>query len=499
MSNIMEIPFHQYQRYKMTELMINSIREDEKSFRLLEVGANEHKNLEKFLKNDSIVYLDLFIPEKYSNSSNYIKGDATKMDFEDNSFDFVIALDVLEHINPDKRYDFFMELKRVSKYGFIVSAPFSGVGVEASEKRISDYFNTLYDEKIIWHLEHIKNGFPDLLTYTKFIKDKLKLNMAIINHGSIYMWEKFIQMEFMAGNNPKLFNYWNDINKYYNEMIFERDFSDECIRSFIVASKDLSYINKINNKIIELKKDLDISYFNKVNDFEKSINNLAIILEAKKSIPINSDYYIQLFIDIGDGYDEKNSMKNKLKLENENIFMESTFDLSDFNNIKNIRIDPFNEQCYIKVREIIITDFIGKNYIVNDFITNADIQEGELYLFLNNDPQIIFTNTVSNIKKIKLVIDIISYNFNLNHGICKVLKDNKETVIQSQNKLKNEINEYQEQKIQFKLDTIKKEKELQAIYSLNEKIYDEISVIKSSKSWKLTKPFRLICKYVKNR
>lgn len=56
------VSFDQYQRYKNAQLIINSARKKDEIFKILEVGANEHRNLEKFLPLDSIVYLDISLP-----------------------------------------------------------------------------------------------------------------------------------------------------------------------------------------------------------------------------------------------------------------------------------------------------------------------------------------------------------------------------------------------------------------------------------------------------
>ena len=68
--------------------------------------------------------MDIELPEELLSDPAFIKGDATNMHFGENSFDFVVALDVLEHISPEKRNDFLSETHRVSTQGVILSAPF---------------------------------------------------------------------------------------------------------------------------------------------------------------------------------------------------------------------------------------------------------------------------------------------------------------------------------------------------------------------------------------
>ena len=47
-NSLYNIPFDQYQRYKTTSLIIENYKNDSENVSILEIGANEHKNLEKF-------------------------------------------------------------------------------------------------------------------------------------------------------------------------------------------------------------------------------------------------------------------------------------------------------------------------------------------------------------------------------------------------------------------------------------------------------------------
>src|SRR5438046_1934486 len=103
------LPFDQYQRYAFAACVVDVWRSGDQPLRLLEVGANVHRNLEKFLPGDQVMYLDLECPSGFTTNSNFVQGDATASPFRDGAFDVVIALDVLEHIPPEKRRAFLSE------------------------------------------------------------------------------------------------------------------------------------------------------------------------------------------------------------------------------------------------------------------------------------------------------------------------------------------------------------------------------------------------------
>lgn len=95
---MIDILFDQYQRYNNVANLINNLREAGQTFSILEVGANEHQNLEKFLPEDHITYLDIQLPDNLKDNPKYLLGDATSMEFPDNKYNIVVALDVFEHI-----------------------------------------------------------------------------------------------------------------------------------------------------------------------------------------------------------------------------------------------------------------------------------------------------------------------------------------------------------------------------------------------------------------
>lgn len=111
---MIDILFDQFQRYNNVANIINNLREAGQIFNILEVGANEHQNLEKFLPEDHITYLDIQLPDNLKDNPKYLLGDATSMQFPNNKYNIVVALDVFEHIFPEDREKFIKEIYRVS-------------------------------------------------------------------------------------------------------------------------------------------------------------------------------------------------------------------------------------------------------------------------------------------------------------------------------------------------------------------------------------------------
>src|SRR5438874_325594 len=101
---ILELPFDQFSRQSRARQLLDSLRREKETFTVLDVGG--YKCVTKqFHPGDKVTILDVFDVEE----DDYIKGDGTAMDLDDNSYDFVVSFDVFEHIPRNKREVFVAE------------------------------------------------------------------------------------------------------------------------------------------------------------------------------------------------------------------------------------------------------------------------------------------------------------------------------------------------------------------------------------------------------
>ena len=120
------------------------------------------------------------IIDKHKNF-DFVSYDGQKFPFADKQFDYVVSVDVLEHINKENRSPFIQELIRVSKTKVILVFPEGKYSVWA-EKLLS----LVYFRKNMFLLEHEKLGLPtsrevkDCLEKSNYndykVKDSLNLS-----------------------------------------------------------------------------------------------------------------------------------------------------------------------------------------------------------------------------------------------------------------------------------------------------------------------------------
>lgn len=129
-----------------------------------------------------------------------------------------------------------------------------------------------------------------------------------------------------------------------------------------------------------------------------------LIYELRKSeVEVCSDFleeyrnysrlYVQLFVDTGDGFSEEQSIKFAVEQNSEkHTFI---FDLSNYENIVNLRLDPLNECCAVILEDIALIDHDGSTKDMADMVLgNTNLQEGQRYFFDTDDSQLYFHSMI---------------------------------------------------------------------------------------------------------
>gem|GEM_PF-1265991 len=125
--------------------------------------------------------------------------------------------------------------------------------------------------------------------------------------------------------------------------------------------------------------------------------NLETLQERKRTLKnllhqhqIPTRYLVQLFIDTGAGFSEEQSMIQEVTefTENEQPF---EFDLSSYENLKQLRFDPLNAMTALRIGQIVVVDGQGLTHRLNYQPVNAYAQLGEILVFDTEDSQILIT------------------------------------------------------------------------------------------------------------
>jgi glycosyltransferase involved in cell wall biosynthesis len=235
MDYCLSLPFDQYQRYKLVSDIINKFRSGEKKFKILEVGAGFEENLKKFLPSDDIYYLDKEYPSEYSHKENFISGDILPMKFTE-KYDFVVTIDVYEHISRINREKFIEIIIPLSEIATIIAAPFDQDEVRKCEFFANEVYKNSHGSDYIWLKEHIENGLPSLPETLKLINNYHK-KPVIIPNGYLLRWFEMISAFLLTVGKPEFQPMMTTLNELYNQNFYKCDNRNPAYRQIIIIPK----------------------------------------------------------------------------------------------------------------------------------------------------------------------------------------------------------------------------------------------------------------------
>jgi glycosyltransferase involved in cell wall biosynthesis len=168
-AEIQSLDFDQLQRYSITARLLDRLLASDPAYgvrgscgpiRILEVGANVLNLLPRFL-DPKRVRLTRCDVERCSDDPDYVVIEKDKpLPFEDESFDAVAALEVLEHIPPERRGFFIEECLRVTRRGVVLTCPNGVPEVAAAEKLAAEAYRFRHGRPHPFLGEHQEHGLP---------------------------------------------------------------------------------------------------------------------------------------------------------------------------------------------------------------------------------------------------------------------------------------------------------------------------------------------------
>lgn len=247
-------PFHQIVRYEIARCAIEAMR-SQSCHTILEVGSGAHGNLASYLPDDTITFLDNVLPEEIQEDPRFVLGDALDLHFADESYDFVIALDVLEHIPVSDRERFLQEICRVAKKGLVLTFPHHTENDSMPDEKLRSFYIAAESDPPIWIDEHIDCTLPD----TEEICEMIRGIAGIQDVYRVYgvrrsLMQMMLQVEAASARNSQIFQYFQVLNAAYIRDIMHHDLGEgvqESEKSYLFVSKhgDISRIkDNLNQK-----------------------------------------------------------------------------------------------------------------------------------------------------------------------------------------------------------------------------------------------------------
>jgi hypothetical protein len=236
----LEIPFDQYQRYRLTARVSRAMATDGgRPPRVLDVGGHHsdfwgrpRRPIAEFLPDLRTVTLDVG-PNPLP---GYVRGRGDALPFAPGHFDLVCAVDVLEHVPAEARPQLLGEMTRASARAVLLAAPFDHPEVERAERFLTDFIQRTcgYDQGQL--REHRDRGLPDLVATCSELT-RLGWHVRVWPYGNLWRWLLMMIDKHAVQALPGSRRLQLQLDRQYNERWFAGDTARPCYRYFIGATK----------------------------------------------------------------------------------------------------------------------------------------------------------------------------------------------------------------------------------------------------------------------
>lgn len=231
MSDALDMPFDQYQRYRLVSALVESLRSGSAGMTILDVGGRTAL-LRRFLAKDKVTLVDV----ETSAEPGLVLGDGSALPFKDGSFDLVCAFDTLEHVPPAGRERFLSECYRVSKKHVVIVGPYQAPEVEEAEVLLQRFLKDKLGVEHRYLEEHRHNGLPDRGVTEEAFR-KLGARVVSIGHGNVHRWLGLISLSMYLDYTPSLQDMAPRLARFYNGALFATDTLAPVYRHAVVAAK----------------------------------------------------------------------------------------------------------------------------------------------------------------------------------------------------------------------------------------------------------------------
>lgn len=289
------IIFDQFSRYKACSDLIRRAR-FVSGETVLDIGSGPECLFGQFIPEGKITYLDPLIED--GQVVRKIKGDVFVKELDGKCFDYVTAVDVLEHVPPDCRQAFIERLSSLGQKALILGFPASdSTDAAIVDRALEEKYRNIFKKNYSWLEEHNEYGLPSLASTVEKLQ-KLGWHCQTVGHGHAPWLKEFLGFVICIWEIPTLRKIVLDVSERFNRCLYAYDFRAPYYRQFIVASRiPLSKIkiercNEVEGDVIfkTLIEDAKRLYFSK--SLEQLVDenlNLDVASEERDAALVQRD------------------------------------------------------------------------------------------------------------------------------------------------------------------------------------------------------------------
>lgn len=230
---LLELPFDQYQRYRLMADLCAARRRSGMPLRILDVGGRTGL-LRRFLPSARVELVDM----EPSSEEGLVLGTGERLPFASNSFDVVTAADTLEHVPVESREAFVKECCRTARGWVVLAGPYQHPAVQEAEEVLQGFLREKLQREHAYLNEHRELGLPDLEQTRTWCQEAGALSTHAVGHGSLDRWVGLLSLELYMEEEPLLRELAKRFYRFYSTLLYPTDRYGVVYRHALVASMD---------------------------------------------------------------------------------------------------------------------------------------------------------------------------------------------------------------------------------------------------------------------
>ncbi|MED6335046.1 MAG: methyltransferase domain-containing protein [Planctomycetota bacterium] len=228
--DLLDLPFDQFQRYRLVADMIDDVRVGRRRFTILDVGGRTGL-LRRFLPRDHVQIVDLEV----SGEKGLVLGDGAALPFASEAVDAVVAFDTLEHVPKRRRRRFLTECHRVARRWVIIAGPYRTGPVQRAERLLREFLKDKLGIEHRYLEEHHTHGLPVRGEVERHLAS-LGGDLVSIGHASLTRWLPLMMLSMYMDRDAPLRGIARHLHRFYNELIHPHDHEAPVYRHAVVAA-----------------------------------------------------------------------------------------------------------------------------------------------------------------------------------------------------------------------------------------------------------------------
>lgn len=227
--------FDQYSRYLACARLLRDSGVTRGSS-VLDVGSGPECLLGGFIKEAEVTYVDPLLAGK--EGVNKVSGNVFAERLDGKKFDFVCAVDVLEHVPPQYRDAFLSRLMDLAGTAVLLGFPPSedGHGLE-TDNHVNEEYRRVHGTTYSWLDEHYEYGLPSAHKVEAGFRAR-GFNCSVVGHGHTPWLKRLLS---------KVICYWDvqslkpevlAASEVFNRELADQDFAQPHYRVFLSATKE---------------------------------------------------------------------------------------------------------------------------------------------------------------------------------------------------------------------------------------------------------------------